>query len=41
MAGLDNQSITLPRQGVPIIDFGYAKYGVNTAGLYDLHQRRH
>ena len=33
MAGLDNQSITLPRQGVPITDFGYAKYGVNTTGL--------
>jgi NitT/TauT family transport system substrate-binding protein len=33
MAGLDNQSITLPKQGVPITDFGYAKYGVNTVGL--------
>jgi len=33
MAGLDNQSITLPRQGVPITDFGYAQYGVNTVGL--------
>jgi NitT/TauT family transport system substrate-binding protein len=33
MAGLDNQSLTLPRQGVPLIDFGYAKHGVNTVGL--------
>jgi NitT/TauT family transport system substrate-binding protein len=33
MAGLDNQSITLPRQGVPLIDFGYAANGVNTVGL--------
>jgi NitT/TauT family transport system substrate-binding protein len=33
MAGLDNQSIRLPKQGVPLIDFGYAKYGVNTVGL--------
>ncbi|PSC06613.1 sulfonate ABC transporter substrate-binding protein [Alsobacter soli] len=33
MAGLDNQSITLPRQGVPLVDFGYAANGVNTMGL--------
>lgn len=33
MAGLDNQSITLPRQGVPLINFGYADVGVNTVGL--------
>ena len=33
MAGLDNQSITLPKQGVPIVDYGYAQYGVNTTGL--------
>jgi NitT/TauT family transport system substrate-binding protein len=33
MAGLDNQSITLPRQGVPLVNFGYADYGVNTVGL--------
>lgn len=33
MAGLDNQSITLPRRGVPLINFGYAEYGVNTVGL--------
>lgn len=33
MAGLDNQSITLPRQGVPLVDFGYAANGVNTVGL--------
>lgn len=33
MAGLDNQSITLPRQGVPLINFGYAEHGVNTVGL--------
>lgn len=33
MAGLDNQSLTLPRQGVPIIDFAYAKHGANTVGL--------
>lgn len=33
MAGLDNQSLTLPKQGVPIVDFAYAKYGTNTVGL--------
>lgn len=33
MAGLDNQSITLPRQGVPLVNFGYAAFGVNTVGL--------
>jgi NitT/TauT family transport system substrate-binding protein len=33
MAGLDNQSITLPRQGVPLVNFGYAQFGVNTTGL--------
>jgi NitT/TauT family transport system substrate-binding protein len=33
MSGLDNQSITLPKQGVPLIDFAYSKYGTNTVGL--------
>jgi len=33
MAGLDNQSLTLPRQGVPLVDFAYSKYGANTVGL--------
>ncbi|HVX99449.1 MAG TPA: ABC transporter substrate-binding protein [Pseudorhodoplanes sp.] len=33
MAGLDNQSLTLPRQGTPLIDFAYSKYGTNTVGL--------
>ena len=33
MAGLDNQSLTLPRQGVPLVDFAYSKYGTNTVGL--------
>lgn len=33
MAGLDNQSLTLPRQGVELIDFGYAANGTNTMGL--------
>jgi NitT/TauT family transport system substrate-binding protein len=33
MGGLDNQSLTLAAQGIPIIDFGYAKNGVNTVGL--------
>lgn len=33
MAGLDNQSLTLPTQGVPVIDFAYSKYGTNTVGL--------
>jgi len=33
MAGLDNQSLTLPRQGAPLVDFGYAAHGVNTVGL--------
>ena len=33
MAGLDNQSLTLPKQGVPLIDFAYSKYGTNTVGL--------
>lgn len=33
MAGLDNQSLTLPKQGVPIVDFAYSKYGTNTVGL--------
>ncbi|MFI5015110.1 MAG: ABC transporter substrate-binding protein [Hyphomicrobiales bacterium] len=33
MGGLDNQSLTLAAQGIPIVDFGYAKYGVNTVGL--------
>jgi NitT/TauT family transport system substrate-binding protein len=33
MAGLDNQSLTLPREGVPLIDFAYSKNGTNTVGL--------
>ncbi len=33
MAGLDNQSLTLPKQGVPLTDFAYSKYGTNTVGL--------
>ncbi len=33
MAGLDNQSLMLPRQGVPIVDFAYSKHGANTVGL--------
>jgi NitT/TauT family transport system substrate-binding protein len=33
MAGLDNQSLTLPKQGVPLIDFAYSKHGTNTVGL--------
>ncbi len=33
MGGLDNQSLTLASQGIPIIDFGYAANGVNTVGL--------
>ncbi len=33
MAGLDNQSLTLPKQGVPLIDFAYSKNGTNTVGL--------
>ncbi|MEP7084790.1 MAG: ABC transporter substrate-binding protein [Betaproteobacteria bacterium] len=33
MAGLDNQSLTLPKQGVPLVDFAYSKYGTNTVGL--------
>jgi NitT/TauT family transport system substrate-binding protein len=33
MAGLDNQSLTLPREGVPLIDFAYSKHGTNTVGL--------
>ena len=33
MAGLDNQSLTLPKQGVPLVDFAYSKYGANTVGL--------
>jgi NitT/TauT family transport system substrate-binding protein len=33
MAGLDNQSLTLPKQGVPVIDFAYSKHGANTVGL--------
>jgi NitT/TauT family transport system substrate-binding protein len=33
MAGLDNQSLTLPRQGVPLIDFAYSKHNTNTVGL--------
>jgi NitT/TauT family transport system substrate-binding protein len=32
-SGLDNQSLTLAAQGVPITDFGYAANGVNTVGL--------
>ena len=33
MSGLDNQSLTLPKQGVPLVDFAYSKYGTNTVGL--------
>jgi NitT/TauT family transport system substrate-binding protein len=33
MAGLDNQSLTLPREGVPLVDFAYSKNGTNTVGL--------
>lgn len=33
MAGLDNQSLTLPKQGIPLIDFAYSKHGTNTVGL--------
>ena len=33
MGGLDNQSLTLAAQGIPILDFGYAQNGVNTVGL--------
>jgi NitT/TauT family transport system substrate-binding protein len=33
MAGLDNQSLTLPREGVPLVDFAYSKHGTNTVGL--------
>jgi len=33
MAGLDNQSLTLPKQGVPLTDFAYSQYGTNTVGL--------
>jgi NitT/TauT family transport system substrate-binding protein len=33
MAGLDNQSLTLPREGVPLVDFAYSKNGSNTVGL--------
>ena len=33
MAGLDNQSLTLPKEGVPLTDFAYSKYGTNTVGL--------
>lgn len=33
MAGLDNQSLTLPREGVPLIDFAYSRHGTNTVGL--------
>lgn len=33
MAGLDNQSLTLPREGVPLVNFGYAANGTNTVGL--------
>ena len=33
LGGLDNQSLLLPRKGVPIIDFPYSELGVNTVGL--------
>jgi NitT/TauT family transport system substrate-binding protein len=33
MAGLDNQSLTLPREGVPLVDFAYSNNGTNTVGL--------
>ena len=33
LGGLDNQSLLIPRKGVPIVDFPYADLGVNTVGL--------
>lgn len=33
MTGLDNQALTLPRQGVELVNFGYAANGFNTVGL--------
>jgi NitT/TauT family transport system substrate-binding protein len=39
LAGLDNQSITLRRQGLPTKDFGYAEAGLNTVGL-TIHTHR-
>ena len=33
LAGLDNHRITLPRPGVPLLDFDYAAFGVNAVGL--------
>jgi NitT/TauT family transport system substrate-binding protein len=33
LGGLDNESLMIPRKGVPIVDFPYADLGVNTIGL--------
>ena len=33
MAGLDNQSLTLPKEGVPLIDFAYSNQLFTAAGL--------
>lgn len=33
LAGLDNQSLLLPRKGAEVVDFPYAELGVNTIGL--------
>ncbi len=33
LAGLDNQSLLLPRKGAEVVDFPYADLGVNTIGL--------
>ena len=33
LAGLDNQSLLLPRKGAEVVDFAYAELGVNTIGL--------
>ena len=30
MAGLDNESLTLPKQGAPLIDFAYSEHGTKT-----------
>src|SRR5258708_5506728 len=38
-SGLDNQSLTLVAQGLPVTDFGYAANGVNTVGL-TIHTNR-
>ena len=33
MTGLDNQALTLPRQGIKLVNFGYAANNFNTMGL--------